>query len=135
MIVSLNVKPGNTPAFLFTINLEIMKASIIFLLLVCSPLILFATEEKQQIRKKSEWYTHMDQRLTTLEERLLSDIASIHQQQAVMNEEMHRLNNKLENRFDKYFLWGYGTLLVVISTLVSVIFNKRRDEKEEDHAD
>ena len=84
------------------------------------------TKDEQQLRKRSDWFEHIDQRLTKLEKQLESDLILAHQQQQLLNEEMHQLNNKLENRFDKYFLWGDGTLLVIISTLVSVIFNKQR---------
>jgi len=104
---------------------------ILFIFILCGPLISMAKEDEQQIKKKLEWYIHLDERLVALEERLVADLETVHREQSVMNQEMHRLNNKLENRFDKYFLWGYGTLLVVISTLVSVAFNKNKQQNAE----
>jgi len=45
-------------------------------------------------------------------------------------ENLSWLNDKLVNRFEKYFLRLYCTLLVVISSLVSVIFNKKQLSKK-----
>jgi hypothetical protein len=102
------------------------------MLMLAAPLLLMAGEDPQQKRSKSEWYHHIDQRLTSLEEQLSADMEAMQEQQQVLTEEMHRLNSKLENRFDKYFLWGYGTLLVVISTVASIIFTKQRMKKEQE---
>ena len=106
-----------------------MKSRLLIILLVILPSFIYASEDEHQVRKKSEWFEHIDQRLTNLEDQLEIDLALVHRQQDKLNEEMDRLNSKLESRFDKYFLWGYGTLLVIISTLTSVIFNKRKSEK------
>ena len=115
--------------FIIIQNSEIMKSRLLIILLVILPSFIYASEDEHQVRKKSEWFEHIDQRLTNLEDQLEIDLALVHRQQDKLNEEMDRLNSKLESRFDKYFLWGYGTLLVVISTLTSVIFNKRKSEK------
>lgn len=87
-----------------------------------------AEESGQVQRKRADWYQHFDERLTYLEGQLSTDLEKVHKKQEILNKEMIRLNEKLENRFDKYFLWGYGTLLVVISTLVNVVFNRRKQE-------
>ena len=103
-----------------------MKTITIILLILCCPAVLLAADQKPQFRKQSDWLVYFDQRLNTLEKRLIADMEARQMYQQELTDEMHRMNNKLENRFDKYFLWGYGTLLVIISTMVSVIFNKRK---------
>ena len=103
--------------------------------MLATPFIVLAGEDPQQKRSKAEWYRHIDERLASLEEQLATNMEAVQKQQQVLTEEMHRLNSKLENRFDKYFLWGYGTLLVVISTIASIIFTKQRMKKEEEEKD
>jgi 3-methyladenine DNA glycosylase AlkD len=109
----------------------------LFILLIAAlPFTAIAEDTGQSKRSKSDWYAHLDQRLNTLEDQFSADMALVHKKQEALNTEMVRLNEKLENRFDKYFLWGYGTLLVVISTLTNVIFNrKKRDAKVEQALD
>ena len=106
-----------------------MKKIVIVLFIFCIPIQFVAAEEPERPRKKSEWYLHFDERLTLLETQLLEDMEIMRHNQEALTQEMHRLNDRLENRFDKYFLWGYGTLMVVISTVVSVIFNKQKDKR------
>jgi hypothetical protein len=107
-----------------------MKTFLILFLALASPFILVAGEDRHQKRSRSDWYQHFDERLAAMEVQLATDMDAVQQQQQVLTEEMHRLNSKLENRFDKYFLWGYGTLMVVISTIASVIFTKQWIRKE-----
>ena len=107
-----------------------MKTTMIIPIVLFSS-VLYAEETTQkQSKNKSELYTQVDVRITELQKQLLTEIELIHKNQELIKEEMLRMNDKLENRFDKYFLWGYGTLLVVISTLVSVIFNKKQQLKK-----
>jgi hypothetical protein len=100
-----------------------MKPLLILLLLSST---MYAEEAQKPPKNKSDLYIQLDERITELELQLMTEISLIHNNQVLIKEEMLRLNDKLESRFDKYFLWGYGTLLVVISTLVSVIFNKQK---------
>ena len=111
-----------------------MKTITILFLLLASPVIVLASENHDK-RSKSEWYSHFDERLSALEEQLATNMEVMQEQQKLLTEEMHRLNNKLESRFDRYFLWGYGTLLVVISTIASIIFTKQRMKKQEEEGD
>jgi len=106
-----------------------MKAFIIIPILMFSSLLYAEETTQKQPKNKSDLYAQVDVRITELQKQLLTEIERIHENQELIKEEMLRLNDKLENRFDKYFLWGYGTLLVIISTLVSVIFNKQRTTK------
>lgn len=108
-----------------------MKTFTILFLLLVIPIFVMANGKNEK-RSKSEWYRHFDERLTALEKQLADNMEAMQQQQQLITEEMHRMNSKLENRFDRYFLWGYGTLLVVISTIASIIFTKQRLKKQED---
>jgi predicted nuclease with TOPRIM domain len=93
------------------------------------PIVGAAEDVEQSKWKKGEWYQHFDDRLNKLEEQLSADIEEVHKNQELLNKEMIRLNEKLESRFDKYFLWGYGTLLVVISSVTNLIFLRKKKEE------
>jgi len=101
-----------------------MKTTLIIFLFLL-PYGVLAEDPDQSKWKKADWYKHFDERLSMLEEQISNDAEQVNVRQDMLNKEMIRLNEKLENRFDKYFLWGYGTLLVVLSTITNVVFNKR----------
>lgn len=81
-----------------------MKKTLIIILIFYFPWQVTAGDEPDRPRKKSEWYLHFDERLTLLETQLLADMDAMRQNQEALTQQMHRLNDKLENRFDKYFL-------------------------------
>jgi hypothetical protein len=105
-----------------------MKA-LIYIMMLASPFALSAEDTEQNKRKKIEWYQQVDERLSSIENTITIEIDIINQKQDQLNGEMIRLNEKLENRFDKYFLWGYGTILVILSTILNVAFNKKKEQQ------
>ena len=92
------------------------------------PLLFYSGDNEKAIRKRIDIYHHVDKRLNEFEKQVTEDMLTIKNEQVLMLEEMHRLNEKLENRFDRYFIWGYGTLLVIITALINSIFSRQKQK-------
>ena len=108
-----------------------MKTLILFITLI---LLFFSGIMKTEVANPvpSKCCARLESEISVFDNRLNYIESHLSDEDQVRNLQFNHLNthlNKLESKFDTYFLWGYGTLItLILAILANAWFLKRKHQ-------